>query len=189
MVNTLKIGVLITYQQTSKPLFDTEFSWGENVSFPDPDEREGFVARSLLLHWSSGVDRVYWYSWDASGTMWSATSVTGCSTPDPSGSGYTCESAIAYEQLQNWMLGAAMSSACSATGTVWTCGFTRSGGYQALAVWDTAQSCSNGACTTSKFTVPTTATYVHYRDLAGTVHAIVGSTVQIGYRPILLENK
>jgi putative Ig domain-containing protein/putative glycosyl hydrolase len=189
VVNRLKTGSLATYQQTSKPLFDTEFSWGENVTFPDPDERQGFVAISLLLHWSAGVDRVYWYSWDASGTMWSATSIAGCSTPDPSGNGYTCGSAIAYEQLQNWMVGAAMSSTCTATGTVWTCGLIRTGGYEALAVWDTAQSCNHGACTSSKFTVPNTATYVHYRDLAGKVHAITGTTVQIGYKPILLENK
>jgi len=189
VVNTLKTGSLATYQQTSKPLFDSEFSWGENVTFPDPDERQGFVASTLLLHWSAGVNRVYWYSWDASGTMWSATSIVGCSIPDPSGVGYTCGSAIAYEQLQNWMVGAAMSSICSATGTVWTCGLIRSGGYEALAVWDTAQSCNNGACTTSKFAVPNSVNYVHYRDLAGKVHAISGTTVPIGYRPILLENK
>jgi hypothetical protein len=87
------------------------------------------------------------------------------------------------------MIGAAMSSNCSATGTVWTCGLIRTGGYEALAVWDTAQSCNNGTCTTSNFTVPNSVNYVHYRDLSGKVHAISGSTVLIGYKPILLENK
>lgn len=187
VVNDLKTGSLATYQQTSKPLFDTEFSWGENVSFPDPDEREGFLVRSVLLHWSTGVDRLYWYSWDASGTLWSATSIAGCSTPDPSGIGYKCGTAFAYEQVQNWMVGATLSSACSATGTVWTCGFTRPGGYEALAVWDTSKSCSNGSCTTSSFTIPNTASYANYRDVLGKVHAISGTTVPVGYKPILLE--
>jgi len=189
VMNGLKTGSLATYNQTSKPVFDTEFSWGENISFPDLDEHVGFVARSLLLHWSAGVDRVYWYSWDVSGTMWSPTTISGCSFPDPSGSGFTCRTAVTFEQLQNWMVGAAGGSGCSATGTVWICTFTRAGGYQALAVWDSAQTCSNGSCTTSKFNVPNDVTYLHYRDLAGTVKAIAGSTVPIGYKPILLENK
>jgi hypothetical protein len=189
LLANLKTGSLATYNQTGKPLFDTEFSWGENVPFPDPDEEAGFVARSLLLHYSSGASRVYWYAWDASGVLWSANSVTGCLTPDPSGVGYTCQSGVAFTQLQVWMIGATLSPACSATGTVWTCGFTRPGGYQALVAWDTAQSCSHGSCTTSTFTVPTSVTYVHYRDLAGNVNDISGSTVQIGYKPILLENK
>jgi hypothetical protein len=30
---------------------------------------------------------------------------------------------------------------------------------------------------------------LHYRDRAGTVKTIAGSTVPIGYKPILLENK
>ena len=189
VMNRLETGSLATYNQTSKPVFDTEFSWGENASFPDLDQQVGFVARSLLLHWSSGVDRVYWYSWDVSAIMWSLTSISGCSVPDSSGSGYTCRTAVAFEQLQDWMVGAAGGSGCSATGTVWTCTFTRAGGYQALAVWDSSQTCSNGSCTTSKFTVPNDVTYLHYRDLAGTVKTIAGSTVPIGYKPILLENK
>lgn len=189
MVNTIRSGALTTYGQTGKPLFDTEYSWGLNNPIVDPDQQAGFVARSLILHWSSAVDRVYWYSWDTSGNMWTATSVLGCTTPDPSGIGFTCESAAAYSTLQNWTLGATVNQACSSVGTVWTCGFTRSGGYQALAVWDTAQTCNNGFCTSSSYTIPSGSNYIHYRDLAGHDNTISGSTVPIGYKPILLENQ
>jgi len=189
LVSTLRDNALITFNQTSKPLFDTEFSWGLNVVFPDQDERAGFVGRSLLLHWSSGVNRLYWYSWDSSGTMWSETSTSGCTTPDASGVGFTCKSGLAFAQVQNWLVGATLSQACSVNGTVWTCGLTKPGGYQALAVWDTAQSCSNGLCTTSTFTfAPVIPNYIHYRDVYGAVTAISGRTVPIGYKPILLEN-
>jgi hypothetical protein len=189
MVNTIKTGALTTYNQNGKPLFDTEYSWGLNAPVTDPDQQMGFVARSLLLHWSSAVNRVYWYSWDTSGTMWTQTSTAGCTTPDPSGNGYTCQSAAAYSELQNWILGATVNQACSASGTVWTCGFTKPGGYQALAVWDTAQTCNNGFCTSSTFKIPAGTNYIHDRDLSGRVTTISGSSVWIGYKPILLENQ
>src|SRR5438552_5505348 len=39
---------------------------------------------------------------------------------------------IAYGNVENWMIGAIMDQPCAATsGTgIWTCGFTRPGGYQ-----------------------------------------------------------
>ena len=189
LVSTIKSGALAAYNQNGKPLFDTEYSWGLGNPITDPDQQMGFVARSLLLHWSSDVDRVYWYSWDTSGTMWTQTQTTGCTTPDPSGNGYTCESAAAYSALQNWTLGATITQACSSVGTVWTCIFTKPGGYQGLTVWDTSQTCNNGFCTGSSYTIPKGTTYIHYRDLSGRVTKISGSTVPIGYKPILLENQ
>jgi len=190
LVSALRNNALLTYKQISKPLFDTEFSWGLNVTFPDEEERAGFVGRSLLLHWSAGVNRVYWYSWDASGTLWSITSTGGCTTPDASGLGFTCKSGLAFAQVENWLVGATLSQACSVTGTVWTCGLTKPGGYQALAVWDTAQSCSSGTCATSTFSfTPVIPNYIHRRDIYGTVTPISGRMVPIGYKPILLENK
>jgi hypothetical protein len=189
LLATVKSGSLSAYKQTSKPLFDTEFSWGENSPFPDPDEQAGFVARALFLHVSAGVSRVYWYSWDVSGTMWNPVSTAACNAPDPSGVGYQCQSGVAFSQFQDWTIGTTMNQACSSVGTVWTCGLTKAGGYQALAVWDTAQSCSKGFCTTSTYRLPVGTRYIHYRDLSGNMSPISGSTVSIGYKPILLENQ
>ncbi len=189
LVSKLRDGAQTKYGLLAKPLFDTEFSWGAHVYFPDSDEQAGFVARSMLLHWSSGVRRVYWYAWDTAGSMWSRDSVTGCLTPDSSGDGFSCKTALAYTQVQNWMVGTTLSQSCSASGTVWTCGFTKTGGFQGLAVWDTSQSCSNGVCTTSSYKFqPASPNYFHYLDVAGKSHAISGTTVPIGYKPIFLEN-
>jgi len=97
---------------------------------------------------------------------------------------------LAFAQVENWLVGATLSRPCAANGTVWTCGLTKPGGYQALAVWDTAQNCNNGLCTTSTFTfTPVSPNYIHRRDVYGTVTAMSGRTVPIGYKPILLENK
>ena len=189
LLATLKSGALSAYNQSGKPVFDTEFSWGENAPLSDPEEQAGFVARALLLHISAGVSRVYWYSWDVSGTMWSPVSTAACTAPDLSGVGYQCQSAVAFSQLQDWTVGTTVNQACSSLGTVWTCGLTKPGGYQALAVWDTAQSCSQGFCTTSTYRLPPGTRYIRYRDLSGNASPITGSTVLIGYRPILLENQ
>jgi hypothetical protein len=181
-------SILTMNSEGSKPLFDTEASWGDttvsNPPFTDPDMQAGFVARMYLLQWSENVARFYWYQWNnkAFGTLW---------IPDPnvpSNPGTVLPPGIAYGQVYQWLVGAVMSQPCTSAGSVWTCQLTRSGGYQALAVWDSSQSCSNGNCTTSNFSLSTQ--YVHYRDLAGNTTSLTGqTTVAIGSKPILLENQ
>jgi hypothetical protein len=179
-------SILTAAGQGAKALFDTEASWGDpstsNPAFTDPEMQAGFVAKMYLLQWQANVARFYWYQWnnDTFGTLW---------TPDPnnpSAPGTVLPPGIAYEQVYQWMVGA-VGSSCTSAGSVWTCELTRSGGYQALAVWDASQSCSNGSCTTSNYTYPTI--YKQYRDLSGNVTALTGTTVAIGTRPILLENE
>ncbi len=175
----------------SKPLFDTEASWGDptvsNPPFTDPEMQAGFLARMYLVQWSEGVSRFYWYQWnnDALGTLW---------TPDPNnpaGAGTVLPAGMAYNQVYQWLVGAVMSQGCVPTpqnSSVWTCELTSLNGYQALAVWDASQSCSNGNCTTSNYTFPPQ--YIQYRDLAGNTTSLAGQTsVPIGAKPILLENQ
>jgi len=174
---------------SSKPLFDTEASWGDptvsNPNFTDPDMQAGFLARMYLLQWSESVSRFYWYQWNnkRDGILW---------TPDPnnpSGPGTVLEPGIAYGQVYQWLVGAVMSQACGQNGSVWSCELTSLNGYQALAVWDASQTCSNGNCTTSSYSFPPQ--YVQYRDLEGDPPTSLSgqSSVAIGAKPILLENQ
>ena len=80
-----------------------------------------------------------------------------------------------------------MTNGCQTSGTVWTCGLTRSGGYQGLLVWDTSQTCKGGVCGTSQYTYH--GNYVQYRDLDGDTWKITTKAVAIGAKPILLENQ
>jgi Ig-like domain CHU_C associated len=172
----------------SKPLFDTEASWGDptvsSPAFTDPDMQAGFLARMYLLQWSEGVSRFYWYQWNnkQDGILW---------TPDPNNPaapGTVLPAGVAYGQVYQWLVGTVMSQACGQTGSVWTCELTSLNGYQALAVWDASQSCSNGNCTTSNYTFPPQ--YIQYRDLTGNTMSLAGQTsAPIGARPILLENQ
>jgi hypothetical protein len=161
----------------SVPLSDTEGSWLDNTDLPDANDQAAFAARYYLVQWPS-VAQVTWYQWggDTVGTLYQ--------------DGQTNKAGTAYGQVYDWMEGAQMS-ACSASGNIYTCSLTRSGGYQALAVWDASKFPCKGdsTCSTSNYTPDSQ--YVQYRDLDGNVTPISppGSTIQIGEEPILLENQ
>ena len=164
-----EIGKLRTmmakYGISSKPLWDTEGAWTAVLTAP---QQAGFVARYYLAHASAGASRFYWYAWDSptTGTMWDP--ITGL-RPD----------AIAYQQVYDWIVGATMSSPCNmAINSTWTCTLTRPGGYQAVAVWNSAGTAGYAPATI----------YKSYKDLAGNVHPVQGS-VNVGYNPILLESQ
>jgi hypothetical protein len=175
-VNMASVGL------QDKPIWDSENSWGGPLANQDPDYRASFVSRSLLEQWSVGIQINYWYGWDEPvwGTLW---------TPN----GGITLAGTAYGVVEGWMLGATMPYPCTENGgtywkAVYTCDLTRSGGYQARAVFDTTQTCKNGVCTTSSYTPDPK--YIQYRDITGAVYPISsGETVQIGLKPILLENQ
>jgi hypothetical protein len=181
---------LVNTMSGSQPVFDTEGSWGRSLSggsnLTDPDQQAAFTARYLIVLESVGVQRMYWYGWDFhtsdDGDLWAPLGTASGLTS----AGLTA-AGVAYQQTESWLSGATLSQKCSHAGNIWTCIYTRSGGYQALAVWDRSQTCNNGNCTTSSFTLPASPQYTQYQDLAGNTHAISGSTVAIGAKPILLE--
>jgi hypothetical protein len=172
-------SAITTAGETGKPWFDTEDGWSKanDENFLDQDREAAFMARYTLLQRSMGVERGYWYRWDSTqtygGALWTQ-------------SGGPIEAVTAWDEVSKWMVGATFSTACTVNANVWQCGFTRSGGYQALAVWNSAQDCLNGSCPTLPFTVPAGG-YTLYRDLTGTETSITGTTVPIGAKPILLE--
>ena len=154
---------------STMPIWDTESSYGDSsYGVTDPNAQAGWLARSFLEHWSSGISRYYWYDYDdiEVGTLW--TQARGL---DSAG--------IAYQQVYTWMAGATMSTPCSngGSGTVWTCGLALPNGVLALAVWNTAGN--------SSYSPP--AKYTVYRDLAGNTTNISGP-VTIGIKPILLQS-
>jgi hypothetical protein len=167
-------NVMKKYGLSAKPLWDTESSWGyvSKGGLTNSDLRTAFIARSYILHWSVGITRLYWYSWDSTdiGELWSPQS--GVS-----------QAGIAYEQVFNWLNGATMST-CSTNGStdvyhaVYTCALNRSGGSEAEVVWNT-----DGNKT---YVVPSQ--YSTYLDLSGQSHYVPANhQVTIGAKPILLE--
>lgn len=175
-------AVLRKYGLAGKEIWDTEADWGKNLNFSNPDLQAAWVSRFYLMHASNRIRRMYWFLWNGGdqGGLWQ---------PDPQNhrEGTLLEGGVAYQSLAGWMIGAKMINGCTSVGTIYSCEFTRSGGYQALAVWDTADSCSNGECETTQYHY--NGNYVNYLDLAGSQHQVNQNWVPIGAKPILLQNQ
>ena len=150
---------------TNLPIWDDEHGILQNQGLTDPDMLAGYVARSAMLRAGVGVQRQYIYTWDSHAPYGLQSSASG----------------TAWNEVATWLIGHSVSP-CTVSGTVYSCNLDNG-----LVVWDTAQSCGNGVCTTSNYAPP--AAYTWYHDLDGNRTAISGNAVQIGYKPILLENQ
>jgi hypothetical protein len=146
---------------TSLPIWDDEHGIKQN-QLTDPDELAGYVARSAILRAGVGLQRQYVYTWN------------GGSIEDLQGN----LSGTAWDTVAGWLIGHTISP-CVESGTVYTCAVD-----DGQIVWDTAQSCSNGVCTTSSYTYPSK--FRKQTDLTGTKTSLSGKTVNIGYKPIFL---
>jgi hypothetical protein len=159
--------------QAGKPLWDTEAAFGKVQEYPDPDLQAAYVARMYLLHWSLGVERFYWFTWShyPTGTLY-----------DMEANRLT-KAGVAYKQMYDWLVGATQTEACREKGGIWTCAYTRPGGYQSLAVWDEGLDISK----TKSYMAPQQ--FTRYRDLDGNANDIPKNhSVPISQKPILLES-
>jgi hypothetical protein len=156
--------------ELAKPLWDGEASYstsGFTNAYTDPDMAASFMPRFYLINWSLGVSGMAWYSWDELEAE-------------------AAEVATSYQQAYNWLYGSILTSPCSANGTVWSCGILKSG-QNYLILWDTSQSCSADVCTTSS--QPVGPGWNYYQDMttASTPALIVGSSVPVGIKPVVLS--
>jgi hypothetical protein len=156
---------LVKNKLTMLPLWDTEHGIRATEGLSDPDQQAGYAARSVALRAGVGLPRQYVYAWDDSSPIGLQGNKAG----------------TAWDVVAGWLIGHSISP-CVAAGTVYTC--TADNG---LIVWDTAQTCSKGVCTTSKYTYPVT--YKFFTDLTGKKTRMLASTVGIGYKPIFLTAK
>jgi hypothetical protein len=195
VTNVNNLRALLSSTDLAKPLWDTEFSYGPN-GLGDPDLNAAFIASHLLIQGGQSIARTYYFDWDITEqeALWSNTnSPTGpcLGAGTPNNVGFLCETGIAYQQVESWLTGNTVTTPCSGplppNRGVWTCGITKAGGTQELAVWDSSQSCSGGNCTTSSYTY--SGPFTSFLTLTGgnTSAALGGSTVQVGVKPILLS--
>jgi len=171
-------AILAQYGAATKPIYDTESSWGhaEELCFTDPDLQAAFLAQFYMFHRSEGVRRLYWYAYDdgRTGQLY-----------DPNTRKMNT-AAVAYQQVYSWMMGNVMTQSCASAGNIWTCGFSGNNGYLSEVIWDTDETCSQGVCQTTNY--PVSSTFTQYRMLDGTTSLIKNHEVPIGAKPILLEN-
>jgi hypothetical protein len=147
---------------TADPIWDDEHGIKQTDGLTNTDELAGYVARSLILRAGVGLQRQYVYTWD----------------DNPPYGLQGDESGTAWDVVAGWLLGHTINP-CVANGTVYTCAVDNG-----QIVWNTAESCNSGGCSTSKYTYPST--YKDWTDITGKKTALSGGTVGIGYKPIFL---
>ncbi len=151
-----------------KPLWNGEASYSKSGfvnAYTDTDMKASFMPRYFLINWSLGVSAMHWYTWESISPAAVQTS---------------------YQQTYNWLYGSLLSMPCTAVGTVWSCQISKSG-TNYLIMWDTAQTCSNGSCTTGNQIVAPN--WTQYQDMttASTPIAISGNVVPVGIKPVVLH--
>jgi hypothetical protein len=186
MVSLIQEVEAVTLQDgvRNKELWDTETGWaiqntqsvvkpapgkGFNSIVLSPDVAAAYLARAYTFSWASGVSRFYWYSWD--------NYIMGLVDHD----GKTLKSpAIAYGEIQKWLIGARMDSCDTDANDTWTCAISRDGGYRGWIIWNPNQ--------TQRFEIPRDWAAMRMRDLHGSQEEISLKTqFEIGPSPVLLE--
>jgi hypothetical protein len=173
-----RISGLLQADERAKPLFSSEGSWGKSLDAPDGGVaneayRDSYVARYYLVLASHHVTYAVWYAYDEP-------SIGGLYDPATHES---LPGASAWKAVYSWLVGSRVTAPCAVVrGTTWGCSLTLSGGEQALAVWDSAATCSGAVCETQAVLVPK-GSFTHFRSLDGSVSAITGSTIRWAYSP------
>jgi hypothetical protein len=192
VVNVNNLQAVLSSTDRAKPLWDTEFSYGP-AGLGDPDLNSAFIAKHLLIQAGQGIARAYYFDWDITEqeALWSDTLADCLNVGTTNDGGYLCETGAAYQQVENWLSGNTVTQPCSgpmppAVG-VWTCSITKSNGAQALAIWDSSQTCSAGNCTTSTYNYSGSYTQFFTLTNVSGSNVLSGNSVQVGVKPILLS--
>lgn len=156
------LPILRKYGLDQKPLWSTEGAWSDRPnSLPDRQDQAAFVARALLLHWSSGFSRFYWYAYDhpTIGTL--------LNTP----------AGRAYSVTKRWMLGATMVEPCGRDRSdIWRCELRSAAGARVLAAWSLKEGVRLDIGSAKSI-----------GNIAGGEVPIVGREVELGKAPVFLE--
>lgn len=177
------------YRLDSKPLWNTETGWkiiNRDKNIKDEElpgnplssiDASAYIARSYILSWAAGVERLYWYAW---GHRSMGLTEYDARTPKPV--------ATAYAEVEKWLVGAQMTSCESDKENTWVCQLKRHAygsdsvlrAYLAWIVWNPDQSFS--------FNLPQIWRVQQVRDLSGTTRRLPQvNQVEVSPSPLLLE--
>ncbi|MRR54300.1 MAG: hypothetical protein EG822_07295 [Deltaproteobacteria bacterium] len=183
LINKVK-HIMTKHGLSEKPLWNTEVGWfienrltevkSEGSGFRGKvlteDEASAYIARTFLLNWASGVERVYWYAWDNG--LLGLTEADGKTVKSPAG---------AFALMYTWLTGARMRSCMSDSNGTWSCVLTRDNGYVGRIIWNPDQNLS--------YVLRKTWNVKYVRDLKGGRRILKNATtIQVGPSPVILEN-
>jgi len=115
----------------AKPLWNTETGWALPKPFPSDELAAGYLTRAMILAWSAGVERFYWYSWDNHNWVTIQTTEKDNRTLTPAGK--------AYENAYKWIIGSVLKECTQDSKHTWTCSLEHEGEPQWI-IWNQSQS-------------------------------------------------
>lgn len=182
MIDQVKqVHALMKKYGLSKPLWNTETGWrvlnhDKNIASetwagdPLPEAlAAAYMARSYVLSWAVGVERLYWYAWGHQSM--GMTEYNG-RTPKLVAS--------AYHEVQNWMLGSFIRACNNHQQKTWVCELQKQGSNSSWILWNL-----DGEV---EYSIPHIWGVSKWRDLKGEVYSLQGrGAVTIGPSPIFLQ--
>jgi Glycosyl hydrolases family 39 len=154
-----------------KPIWCTEIGWQEPKPFPSDELGAAYLTRVYILAWASGIQRLYWYSWDNHSGVSLETTTSDNQTAKAAG--------LAYGVIQQWLSGAIMNSCNRGTDDSWSCQITQNGASEVI-VWNASGPAS--------LKVPSSWHVTGITSLLGQSQSITGGSVAINTGPQLLTS-
>jgi hypothetical protein len=183
MLNRLRRAKeLMDKYHVQKPMWITETGWrilnkerntdlSAGMGLPlNPDQANAFVARSYILEWAAGFQRVYWYAYDE--VTFGMTEFD-LITPKPM--------VRAFGVVQRWLVGAVMSTCASDSNSTWVCDLKHPNGRSFHIVWNV-----NG---TTDFHVPTAWKATAVEDLHGARTPLASTKATVNESPQLFDTE
>jgi hypothetical protein len=176
--------VMIKNGVNDKPLWNTETGWliANEDGGPDSSgykywkklDRSNagpFIARAYILSWASGVERLYWYSWDHK--------LMGFVEPNTKlEKRYVVQ---AYAKTMEWLIGNVVTS-CNKTLLIWTCSVNKPSGENEWLVWSEAEKLGT-------WNIPLSWQIKEVESLDGTIYNLSNNHLLISQSPVLLRTK
>jgi hypothetical protein len=111
----------------AKPIWNTETGWAAPKPFTSDELGAAYLARALVLAWSAGVERFYWYSWDNHTWVSIETTEKDNRTLRPAGK--------AYQVMYKWLVGANLKECHQDGKHTWSCSLERDREQQRI-IWN-----------------------------------------------------
>jgi hypothetical protein len=155
-----------------KPIWDTELGWAAPKPFPSDELAAAYLARSFILNWAAGIQRVFWYAWDSHNWVTIETTDEDSKTVRPAGQ--------AYGTIQKWLSGTSMEGCNESAGQVWTCQIRRGNRSQWI-IWTLDDEGKN-------FPLPRAWHAQSVTPLLREARPVKGVSIAISQVPVLVES-
>ena len=167
------LKIIAKHGLKSKPFWNTETGWGNRLTngFFSDEESMAYIARSYILNWALGIERLYWYAWDNRNIVTILMVEEDNKTLTPA--------AKAYDQIQKWLVGSRMKRCEPDNKKTWICELTKNKNDKFWIVWNQKHE--------QDLVVPKTFDVRRVQSLDGKTTALPDNRIlKVGQLPVLL---